>query len=284
VELTLLHSRAEAAEFLVSLTTASQKKALVSAAVARKAVAEIAEKYEAQIGPLWDKANKEALQHLTLVMQNNPHKPVSEILKRPDVESALRWPYEQAAKASEDLIRKAWDVSEKDALAKAKGEMKLLGADWKGHETDTSLLDDLVGDLHANASAMRSRYRKALTGDGDKEKGLQGITRDAKTRAKYSMTVAIWSVFSQVRDSAAQKAGVNRMWLSRLDADTCTHCLNLHGVVVGPGEPFPVEGLKTYKNKPLFGPPRHPNCRCVAVFTYAKKTVLKKLKAKTQKT
>lgn len=280
----LIHGRVEAANFIVSLSTVAEKKALVSAAVARNALSAISDSYVGKVGPLWEAANKEALSHLNLVMQNNPHKTVESLLKRPDVESALRWPYEQAALKAESFIRESWEVAEKDSVAKAKGEMKLLKADWKGYETDTDLLDDLVADLHANAKAMRSRYRSALTGDKDRAQALQQLTGDARRRAEYTTSVAVWSVAAQVRDSAAKLAGLNRMWLSRKDADTCTHCLDLHGVVVGPGEAFPVSALKTYKDRALWGPPRHPQCRCVVVFTFIKKTVLKKLKSKTQKT
>ena len=277
----LLASPSEAAEFIVALTSADDKKALAAAALARSALSEIAAEYEGKIGELWDAANKEALSHLLLVMGNNPHKPVEAIVARKDVQSALLWPYEQAAQQSEELMNAAWDTAEKESVKMAKGEAKLLGAVWKGYETDRSLLDNLVGDLHANAKAMRSRVLEALKSDKEQGKALGQVTNDATRRAKYSISVSVWSVAAQVRDSAARMMGLNRIWVSRMDSKTCNHCKALHGWVVGPGEPFPKGHLlKTYRDTPLFGPPRHPNCRCVVVLTFKKRT-LEILKAKT---
>lgn len=204
------------------------------------------------------------------MLQNNPHKSKDQILKRPDVQSALRQPYEQAAAASEKILKAAWDAAEAETLKKVKGEFKLLKEDWKGHETDKALLDSLVGDLHANAKAMRSRYREILMNPSSKGLGarLLSLGSDARLRASYSTSVAIWGVASQVRDSAFSLAGLNKMWIAVLDGVTCSHCRGLHGMVIPAGRQFPVDvgskPLKVYKGK-LFGPPRHPRCRCVIV-------------------
>src|SRR5690606_21287891 len=102
-----------------------------------------------------------------------------------------------------------------------------------------------------------SRVVAALKSDKEQDKALTQVTGDATRRAKYSMSVGIWSVAAQVRDSVARFLGLNRMWLSRMDSKTCSHCKALHGWVVGPGEPFPKGNiLKTYKNAELYGPPR----------------------------
>lgn len=257
---------------LVALTSAEDKKAQVSANLARKATQAISDELAVSLDLLWEQANAEALSFLTIVIKNNPKKAKSAILARPDIREALRYPYEQAARQSEELIREAWKASEVDTVQKVKAELKLLGEAWQGYETDTALLDAVVADLHKNARAMRGRYTQALNQPNEGlAKRLKVITDDVKRRAVYSGSTAVWGVATQVRDSAFAKTGLNKMWLAVLDDRTCSHCRGLHKKVVGPGEQFPaqIEGapqLKVYRNV-LFGPPRHPNCRCVIVGT-----------------
>lgn len=268
----------DAAHLMVALTNSDIKKALASAALARKSLEGISEKYQEKIAALWDDANEEALKHLNVVIKNNPHKPIADILKRPDVQSAIRWPYEQAAKASEPIMKEAWDEAAKDALQKAKGEVKLLGGTWGGHEIDDTLLTDLIEDLHLNAKAMKARIETGLKGK-DPETRLKQITSDVRTRGAFTASTGVWGVASMVRDSAAALAGINKMWLSRMDAATCSGCRGLHMVVVGPGQTFPNPFKGTYKDRPLLGPPLHPRCRCVAVLTKLKKTKNKNSKS-----
>ncbi len=244
----------------------------MAAALSRKSTQKIADEYQPKIEKLWDAANRDCLKHLTLIMKNNPKKSIEAILKRPDVQEAMLAPYVKAAEKSEALLKEAWAKSEQDAVQKTKSEFALLKEQWKGHEVDTSLLDSLVADLHANAKAMRSRYESALKKD---KSSIGSVAKGATLRARYSLTVAVWSVAQAVTDSACAAAGLNRMWLARDNGkhpDTCKWCRKLHGKVVGPGEPFPTDkSLKVYKNLPLMGPPRHPNCRCVCVATKLKK-------------
>lgn len=264
------------AHLLVALTSADDKKAEVSAALARKRTAAIVAKYQPQVVALWDAASEESLAFLNLILKNNPLKSPQQILARPDVQEALREPYETAAEKSEELLRKAWAESEADSVQMLKGEFKLWKEGWKGHAADLGLLDSLVSDLHKNAQAMRTRYRTALISpQKDLKASLSGIAKDASRRAGYSLSVAVWGAATSVRDSAYARAGLNKMWVSRMDEKTCTHCVRLHGKVVGPGEEFPKDTpgaafLKVYGGK-LLGPPRHPNCRCVIVGTKLQK-------------
>lgn len=281
--LDLLHERAavpsqtgspslgDASALVLALTSSDSKKAFTSAALARSGLEKISVGFQKQVEDLWEAANAEALSHLTIVMQNNPMKSKDVILARPDVKSALSWPYEQAAIASEKLLRDAWAAGEVESVKKTKGEFKLLKEDWKGHEIDEGLLDALVGDLHANAKAMRKRYRAAVKSDSP-EASLKTLTNDSRTRASFSVSTAVWGVATQVRESAARLAGLNKMWVSRMDSATCSHCKDLHGTVVGPFDAFPKSALKTYLNAKLMGPPRHPRCRCIVVLTKLKKT------------
>lgn len=263
------------AEAFLALANTDDQGAQVSAATARKAMEALSAKYQNQIAAYWDEANKKALRLLILVMENNPQKSRNEILKRPDIRAILRQPYEQAAARSEALLRKAWDQGEQTAVKHTKAELKTLKADWEGHELDLTLRDALIADLHANAKAMRSRYRDALRDRETAAHRLQVVSEDATRRARYSVQAAIWGVATQVRDTAAAAAGLNKIWIAVLDDQTCSHCKALHATVIGPGDQFPADAgatpLGVYQGA-LLGPPRHPNCRCVLVLTRLQKS------------
>lgn len=260
----------EVAEKLVALTNSDTKKVAVAAALARKSLSLISDGYENQVSKIWESAHAEASAHLMLVMKNNPHKTKESILARPDVQSALRHPYEEAAQKTEKLIRSAWKAAEADTVKKVKGEFKLFGGvPWKGHETDTALLEALVEDVHRNAKDMRARYREILTAEHYRSSRVDGLGKDGALRARYSLTTAIWGCAASVRDSALSKAGLYKQWVAVLDDSTCSECSSLDGMVIKPYKSFPVQAgklkIKVYKNRPLVGPPRHPNCRCVLV-------------------
>lgn len=264
----------EVAEQIIALTSSDAKKAVVSAQLARKALGKIEGEYADQIDKLWEDANAKALELLTLIKKNNPNKTADEIFARKDVQLVLKKPFDDAAAKSEALIREAWDKAAVDTEQKVKGEFKLGGHDWKGHELDEGVLDSIVGDLHANAGAMRDRYHDAFDKGGMENVG--GVSRDSRRRAKYSLIVAIWEAANGVRDSAFALAGLNKMWVAVLDDATCSHCRWLHGKVITPGDQFVkvpkgIKPLKVY-NDVLFGPPRHPNCRCILVATTLKKS------------
>lgn len=274
-DLTLVSTGLEAAELVVALASSQVKAAVVSAALSRKALAVFSEKYRKQVEAFWDEAHEEALELLVLVLQNNPTKEKSLLFERPDVQSALTQPYLEAAVKAQSLLQEAWagtaDLTEKYL----RSEFKLLKENWQGYETDSALLYSLVGDLRANAEVMRSRYVAAVEDalPGKVEEALSKVAKDSTRRAGYTATTLVWGHASEVRDSAFAKAGLNKMWVARVEDvenPPCSHCKALHGKVIAPGEQFPINGLKAYRNL-LYGPPRHPNCRCVIVGTKLKK-------------
>lgn len=264
------------AEAFVALAN-SKKSVTLSASTTRKALDALSQKHQKTIASYWESANQDALRLLVVVMKNNPKKTAAQILSRADVQEVLRAPYEEAAKKSEDLLKQAWSEAEALSVKHAKAEFGLIGAEWVDHATDTALLDALVKDLHSNAKAMRSRYTEAMKDTSNAKARMEGTAADSIRRARYSLQQAVWGVASQVKDTAAENAGLNKMWVAVMDGNTCSHCKALHGMVIGPGEQFPHDAgdttLATYKGT-LFGPPRHPNCRCVLVATKQKKTKL----------
>lgn len=268
----------QAAELIVALTNSDQKKAAVSAALARKSMSALSGTYQKKVEAVWDEANKKALGLINVVLANNPKKPKEQILKRPDIQAVLRQPYVEAAQKAESILREAWGAAEKDAVQKTKAEFKLLNAKWEGYELDESLLDSLANDLYANAQSVRERASKALTGDSPGS-SLSGVINDTKRRASFTLTTGVWGANTMVRDSAFTRGGLNKLWLAKMDGVTCKHCKWHHGTIVGPGQAFPLlehPPLKVYRGLSLLGPPRHPRCRCIVVGAKLKKTKPKK--------
>lgn len=260
-------------EFAASFVALANTPA-VPAAVLRRALTSLSEEYQDQVAEYWEAANKEALRLLVLVMENNPKKTPQQILLRPDVSAVLRQPYLEAAAKSKALLANAWSDAETLAVKHTRAEMKTLGVDWAGHSLDAALLDALTDDLDRNAKAMRDRFRAAMADPARAKARLTGVAEDGKRRARYSTQVAVWGAASEVRDTAADAAGLGKMWVAVLDAQTCSHCKALHGTVLQAGLEFPADAggtvLGVYRDV-LIGPPRHPNCRCVLALVKLKK-------------
>lgn len=96
------------------------------------------------------------------------------------------------------------------------------------------------------------------------EAAMHNLERDTRWATNAAFNHAVREV--------AETARVSRMWIAERDA--CLHCLALSGTIAAPGEPYNAnltfyigpEGflkpLPVYPPGPLWGPPRHPNCRC----------------------
>ena len=208
------------------------------------------------------------------MIKNNPAKTMEQILKRPDVVSALTAPYTAAASASEEILKQAHDQSV-SAVQKAVGTKA---------SPDAAVLKSLTKDLHSNAKAMYKRVSNVLLGyetrPKDVKKALKSVTSDASNRAGMSLTAAVWMPVSQIMHQVAHGQVLPKpskskktkqpmlMWVSMNDEKTCTHCKSLHGAKVKAGKPFKTS-LKIYSAQALdgglTGPPLHPNCRCVVV-------------------
>lgn len=64
----------------------------------------------------WHEALSDALNHVLLVIGNNPSKPVRVVLLRPDVREALSEPFVSAGVETVMAIREAWDKAAGDVL------------------------------------------------------------------------------------------------------------------------------------------------------------------------
>lgn len=257
-----------AAAMIVALTSQAEKAEQVSAALARKSQAAIALKYGKRVAALWNEANGDNLTLLVQVLRNNPGKTLDQIIARPDVKEALIDPYLEAAEKSEKVLRQAWDASVDNATKHVKGELALIKQEWAGGEADEGVLDQLIGDLHANAEGMQKRLLAAMKDRETFAQRVKMLSDDSARRARYSTTVAVGSADSSLRRKAFALIGLHMRWRARMDDRTCKECRRLNGMVVsGTKQQFPHGDLKVYKGV-LYGPPRHPSCRCVLVPTF----------------
>ena len=109
-----------------------------------------------------------------------------------------------------------------------------------------------------------SDFNDAMRWITQAESALYNLERDTRWATN--------AAFNQGVREVAEAARVPRIWIAERDA--CLHCLALSGTIAAPGEPYNAsltfyigpEGhpkpLPVYPLGPLWGPPRHPNCRC----------------------
>jgi hypothetical protein len=254
--------------------------ALAQAHALRKILSAVNEAHRGAVRKAWDDASTEALNHLAIVIKNNPAKTMEQILKRPDVISALSAPYEAAADKAGEIIAEA-HAQAVGGIQKATGSTS---------EPDPSLLRGLIKDLHANAGAMRARIEEILLGyekhPKDVKATLKGVTSDASNRAVMSLHAAVWMPASQMMHKAVDqqqilpkpkkgqkkakpgKKPTKLMWVAIIDDKTCSTCKAMHGTKVKPGSPFKID-IAVYAAQAMrggiSGPPAHPHCRCILI-------------------
>lgn len=158
------------------------------------------------------------------------------------------------------------------SAARSYGGQALGTAQWAGNVVSTA-----QARLDAALMAARSHHRLAAVGGGEItfESVLAGLAPLQQTLNDLERDTrwAINSAFNQASRDISDSHGVARMWVAEEDA--CLHCLALSGEIAGPGRPFdadltyyvaPNGNLKPLPVYPvggyLWGPPRHPNCRC----------------------
>ena len=201
----------------------------------------------------WQSAIQVGLEHILLVMRNNPTKSMADILKRPDVQEALREAAEKGRIAVRHDVTRTW----LDQNA----------------PTASTYLSSLLDDIDSNAQTFPARVSKALTiNNADAVKAI--IYRD-RLRASAAQAVAETRAKAEALLATQKKNGIQSVrWVSRLDASTCSYCKALHGDVVKIGQSFDAAKLgklKLYHD--LTTPPAHVNCRCTLEVVPSKKKV-----------
>lgn len=185
----------------------------------------------------------DAISHVILVVQNNPNKPLSQILKRPDVREALSWPFAQAGAETLAAVREAW--------LEAAGDEILPEADLKA----------IIANVKKNTTTAPVRLRQAMVkGPRDQmstrlHKLADDLVRRAEFAVEYSGKRATMLTQLQQAPKTAQKT-----WRRDPTSKSCKWCIELDGTTIGINDVFAADGLKSFRT--LLGPPAHPRCRC----------------------
>lgn len=125
---------------------------------------------------------------------------------------------------------------------------------------------DVAGIVEDQVRAVDAVRQPAMLTGPDAAHAVAGAVQRVETRTKTAITWELNRAAAQaVTDSAAAR-GWRVIWLAERDA--CVICLRLQGEHIAPGDQFPHYLTFGPKRPPapwqgvLFGPPRHPNCRC----------------------
>lgn len=199
--------------------------------------------HAAEVQDEWQKQAAKAIGHVSVVMENNPGKQMSEILSRPDVLQALNDPFVAAGQFTVEKVIQVWQEQD-------------------GPE-DSAYRDSLTADVLRNSLTASARMQQVLYA-GKGKIGMQKVAKDLARRAMLSVRVAEVRAAAE-RDllAIAAKSQLKR-WVSHLDGNTCSDCRELHGQVLHVLEEFPADagGNVSRVYRDLLGPPRHPHCRC----------------------
>jgi hypothetical protein len=194
----------------------------------------------------WAKQAKRAIDHVLLVIGNNPTQPIQEILARPDIQQALHVPFQEAGAFTLAQVKEVWAAA--------------------GGPDQSDYLDQLLTDVYKNTVLAPARMQQAMT-QGDSsliQSRMTKVAADLARRNSYSVRVAEVRARTEKDLLAIAALGQRKMWQSKLDESTCSYCAALHGQIIDVLEPFPADagGTKLRVYGDLLGPPRHPRCRC----------------------
>ena len=128
--------------------------------------ASLASHYGLRAAKAWRIQPDKVLTFLNLVMENNPRKPLEDILVRPDVQLALTQPFSDAASQTVDLMDSAWRAGSKIGSEEASKMLKDLGLEGvqKG-KASVSTLNSLKADVWKNSASAKDRLIEAMQGD-----------------------------------------------------------------------------------------------------------------------
>jgi SPP1 gp7 family putative phage head morphogenesis protein len=191
----------------------------------------------------WTTAINDGLEHVLLVLGNNPDRNIAEILMRPDVQEALQSAGMDGAQAAIHSISQVW-VEE-------------------GAPVDSPFLHSILGDMERNGRTFAPRMTSAIQA-GDRDKVEQIILRD-RLRAAAAEATARTRAQAEAALAQMEQNGVTHVkWVATVDNRTCSACLALNGEIVAIRTQFDhlAGELTTPVYRDLIAPPRHPNCRC----------------------
>lgn len=194
-------------------------------------------------GQAWKDALDTAIGHVILVAENNPTKPLSQILKRPDIKEALTWPFARADAETVAAVREAWIDAIGDELV-----------------PDDDLAEILSNVKHNTVTAP-GRLRKAIA-KGPKDQmadRLKKLADDLVRRAEFAVEYSGKRAATLAQLQAAPETAM-KTWLRNPASKSCKWCIALDGTTIPVGDLFTLNGFPSFQ--PLVGPPRHPRCQC----------------------
>lgn len=195
----------------------------------------------------WADAVQEALDHILLVIRNNPGKTVHEIITRWDVQQALQVAGQAGANAVIENLQANWEAA-------------------RAPENSVYLVN-VIRDMQRNGASFGPRMTRALLANTP-DQAQKVLLRD-RLRASAAESVLQTRAQTETALNSFRRAGVLSVrWQSHLDDTTCTACRSLHETTTQLGREFNRKLLLDNNIKPygdIIGPPAHPSCRCYLV-------------------
>lgn len=154
-------------------------------------------------------------------------------------------------------MRNTYRSASKVGLDHARAQAEMEG--WNPVEPFiTDYLNDLLSDVRRNLREFKKTKRE----DADVRRLVLRAQLSARVAAQRGFTDALVSAYAELSRMGFR---VRKVWTANfVDNDPCSHCRTLHGTEVALEESFPADAsLSVYGN--LYGPPRHPRCRCFLV-------------------
>lgn len=194
-------------------------------------------------GEAWKSALNDAISHVIVVAQNNPSKPLSQILRRVDIKEALTYPFAAAGAMTTAAVREAW--------YEAAGELVLPEADLK----------EILSNVKTNTVTAPRRLRQAIAkGPRDQlSDRLTKLSNDLIRRAEFAVEYSGKRAGTLAQLQAAPKTAM-KTWVRNPESKSCSRCIDLDGTTIPINQLFSVDDFETFQA--LIGPPLHPRCQC----------------------
>lgn len=250
---------------------------------------------------------------------NNPPSSPALIFARPDVAEYWALSRAKALEAAKAAITEGFGRGASLGAVHGSHELKGLQITPTKAAPDAKFVASVLSQYESQLDSARAKIEASVINAYNEIGPLLSYQEGGTaTNVPHDTAVARWSQADQGADKASKAAGQSaaahsryathegfsaaqvaqipddahdmlaKMWVANFAQDPkrgpCLTCIALHGEVVGIHEQFPV-GL-TFAKKPLsafggalYGPPRHPSCRCRLAFVSQQAHKVEEVKA-----
>lgn len=169
------------------------------------------------------------------------------------------------AKKLESKVNSSWGDGIAFGNEAARLDAVALKEKHKPHTPSNTTLRKLLSDADKIVKDANQHLTDAINKDNSSE--VSRVEKNIKLRSMYLIEAAIRMGAAETYHGAMTSTNTRKMWVAT-STTPCSHCTRLNGMVKEWHETFPesfagISPLNTYKA--LYGPPRHPNCRCKIV-------------------